>query len=68
MFWGGSELIDPNGNTVGKAGYLKSEHLTTSVDMLKLKHARINTTLLSDEKIEIVIDELNRIKQIRKEY
>ena len=68
MFWGGSELIEPNGNTVDKAGYLKNEHLTTSVDMLKLKHARINTTLLGDEKIDIVIDELERIKQIRKEY
>ncbi|HES59195.1 MAG TPA: hypothetical protein ENO18_02080, partial [Caldithrix sp.] len=68
MFWGGSEIIDPSGNTVAKAGYHKEAHLTASIDMLKLKHARINTTLLGDEKIDIVIDELTRIKQMRKEY
>lgn len=68
MFWGGSEIIDPYGNAIKKADYLKKKHLTTSIDMLKLKHARINTTLLSDEKIDIVIDELSRIKQMRKEY
>ena len=68
MFWGGSEVIDPSGNTVAKAGYHKEEHLTAFIDLLKLKHARINTTLLGDEKIDIVIEELTRIKQIRKEY
>ena len=68
MFWGGSEVIDPSGNTVAKAEYLKEEHLSASIDMLKLKHARINTTLLGDEKIDIVIEELTRLKQIRKEY
>jgi len=68
IFWGGSEIIDPSGNTVIKAGYLNEEHLTASIDLLKLKHARINTTLLGDEKIDIVIEELTRIKQMRKEY
>lgn len=68
MFWGGSEIIDPSGNTVAKAGYHEEEHISTDIDMLKLKHARINTTLLGDEKIDIVIEELTRIKQMRKEY
>jgi predicted amidohydrolase len=68
MFWGGSEVIDPSGNTVTKAGYHKEEQIAASIDMLKLKHARINTTLLGDEKLDIVIEELTRIKQIRKDY
>ncbi len=68
MFWGGSEIIDPSGNTVAKAGYHEEEHISADIDMLKLKHARINTTLLGDEKINIVIEELTRIKQMRKEY
>lgn len=68
MFWGGSELIDPSGSMIKKAAYFRQEHLTAAIDFLKLKHTRINTTLLGDEKIDIVIDELNRLKQMRKEY
>jgi predicted amidohydrolase len=67
-FWGGSELVDPNGNRVAKAPYLKEALLETEIDPLLLKHARMSTTLLSDENISLVIDELNRINKKRKEY
>ncbi len=67
-FWGGSELIDPYGRRLGKAAYFKEELLVQEIDFLKLKHARINTTLLSDEKLTIVIDELNRIRTDRINY
>lgn len=68
MFWGGSEVIEPSGNRLAKAGYFQEEQLVVQIDLLKLKHARINTTLLSDEKLDVVIDELTRIKKERKEY
>lgn len=67
-FWGGSELIDPYGRRLGKADYFKEVLLVGEIDFLKLKHARINTTLLSDEKLTVVIDELNRIQADRKNY
>ncbi len=67
-FWGGSEFISPHGHRIGKASYFKEELLIGEVDFLKLKHARINTTLLSDEKLTVVIDELSRIQSDRKKY
>jgi len=67
-FWGGSELIDPHGNRLAKAPYFKEAMLNTEIDPLLLKHARMSTTLLSDENITLVIDELNRINHKRKEY
>lgn len=66
MFWGGSEIIDPNGQRLLKANYHQEELVFAEIDLLKLKHARINTTLLSDEKITLVIDELSRIHDDRK--
>ncbi len=68
MFWGGSEINDPDGRRVLKANYHQEELVFAEIDLLKLKHARINTTLLSDEKLTLVIDELNRIREDRKDY
>jgi predicted amidohydrolase len=68
MFFGGSEVIDPHGHRLGKAKYFEEDMINVDVDMLKLKHARINTTLLSDENLPVVIDELARIRETRKEY
>jgi len=68
MFWGGSEVIEPSGSRLAKAGYFQEEQLIVQIDLLKLKHTRINTTLLSDEKLDVVIEELTRIKKERKEY
>lgn len=68
IFWGGSEFIDPHGEVIKKAQYFETDQISTSIDFLKLKHARINTTLISDEKLNVVIDELSRIEANRKEY
>ena len=38
------------------------------IDWLKIKHARIHTTLVSDERLDIVMDELKRIDSAAKEY
>lgn len=68
MFWGGSEINDPNGRRLLKAPYHQEELVFAEIDLLKLKHTRLNTTLLSDERLTLVVDELNRIKSARKEY
>ena len=68
IFWGGSEVIDPYGRLLSKAAYYDEELLICEIDLLKLKHARINTTLISDEKLTVVIDELSRIRTDRNNY
>ncbi len=61
IFWGGSEIIDPSGKVVAKAPYFDEALITGEINQKSLKHARFHTTLLSDEKLELVIDELQRI-------
>ncbi|MBD3223252.1 MAG: hypothetical protein GF313_00870 [Caldithrix sp.] len=68
MFWGGSEVIDPHGHEMNKAPLFTETLLETKLDLLKLKHARINTRLLSDEKLDVLVDEFNRIKKTTREY
>jgi predicted amidohydrolase len=67
-FWGGSEIIDPHGKVVAKAPYFEEHLLIAEIDWLKIKHARMHTTLLSDERIDIVTEELQRIAKVTKEY
>ncbi len=68
MFWGGSEVYGPLGRRLSKASYFEEEMSFSEIDMLKLKHARINTTLLSDENLHVVIEEFSRIHGDRKQY
>jgi len=68
MFWGGSEVIDPHGKVISKAPYFEENLLIAEIDELKLKHARIHNTYLSDERLDIVCEELQRIARAAKEY
>jgi len=68
IFWGGSELVQPNGRAVAKAQYYKEELLIAEIDMHILKHARLNTTLLSDEKLPVLIEEFTRVHKKNNEY
>ncbi|MCB0283747.1 MAG: carbon-nitrogen hydrolase [Calditrichae bacterium] len=68
VFWGGSEVILPTGQMLKKAEYYNEQLLTVTIDMHQLKHARLNTTLLSDEKLPVLIDEFSRIHQKNKDY
>jgi len=68
VFWGGSEIVQPSGQVVAKASYYDEEILFAEIDMYRLKHARLNTTLLSDEKLPVLIDELTRVHNKNKEY
>lgn len=68
VFWGGSEIVEPSGHAIAKAAYYKEELLVADIDMYKLKHARLNATLLSDEKLPVLIDEFSRLHKKNKEY
>ena len=68
IFWGGSEIIDPHGKVVIKAPYYDEVMISAEIDWLQLKNARLHSTMLSDARIDLVTEELNRIAQSAKEY
>jgi predicted amidohydrolase len=68
MFWGGSEVLDPHGKVIDKSPYFEEHLLFSDIDELKLKHARVHNTYLSDERLDIVTEELQRIAHAAKEY
>ncbi len=68
VFWGGSEVVQPNGHSIAKAGYYNEELLLAEIDMYKLKHARLNATILSDEKLPVLIDEFTRLHKKNSQY
>jgi len=68
IFWGGSEILNPYGQTECKAGYFSEELIFGEIDFLKLKHARLINRLLSDEKPELIRREMERIENEKREY
>jgi NAD+ synthase (glutamine-hydrolysing) len=60
-FWGGSEVIDPDCNVVGKAKYLDEEFLVVDIDYEKIRRAQMYTPVRRDERVRLTIRELQRI-------
>ncbi len=67
-FWGGSEITDPHGQVMEKAPYYDEAMISAEIDWLKLKNARIHSTMLSDLRIDLVTEELSRIARAATEY
>jgi predicted amidohydrolase len=68
IFWGGSEILDPHGKVIIKAPYYEEVIMSAEIDWLQLKNARLHSTMLSDARIDLVTEELNRIARSAKEY
>jgi len=68
MFWGGSEVIHPGGYSLQQAEYFKEETLQVEIDLLALKHARVNTQLLKEEKFDVLLHEFARLAEQKREY
>jgi predicted amidohydrolase len=62
-FWGGSEIINPEGRQIAKGGYFQEELVVGEVDINDIRRTRISTTLLRDEDLDLTIRELLRIRQ-----
>lgn len=60
-FWGGSELLDPEGRPIAKGPYFEEGLIVGELDMGDLRRARIATTLLRDEDLDLTLRELWRI-------
>ncbi|MCA9750755.1 MAG: carbon-nitrogen hydrolase [Gemmatimonadetes bacterium] len=66
-FWGGSEIVDPAGTVALKGRYHDPDQPTAPIDLDLVRRERIQTPLLRDERLPLVIAELARIQEKRRE-
>ena len=62
-FWGGSEVIAPSGEPLVKGEYLSEAVLMAEIDHDEVRRARTANPLLRDERLEVTMRELDRIKR-----
>jgi predicted amidohydrolase len=66
-FWGGSEVIGPDGQRLVKAPYLEEAFVTCPVDLADIRRRRIIDTTLRDEDLALTLRELQRIFEARQQ-
>lgn len=64
-FFGGSQVVDPFGETEAQADLFTEDLLVVDLDLDKVRKARFQTPIMRDENLELTIRELNRIKRKR---
>jgi predicted amidohydrolase len=64
-FWGGSEVIDPAGQTLFRAPLHEDGLFTVDVDLDDLRRERLALPLLRDERPELVLRQLERLVRAR---
>lgn len=62
-FWGGSEIVDPFGQTIAKGRYYEEDFVTGEVSLESARRKRSMAPLLRDEDIDLTINELMRIRE-----
>jgi predicted amidohydrolase len=62
-FWGGSEILDPFGQTVAKAKYYDEDFIAGEVALEFVRRKRSMAPLLRDEDMDLTINELMRIRE-----
>jgi len=65
-FWGGSEIIGPDGDVLVKAPYYEPALVCAEVDLAAARRRRIAAPVLRDEDAELTARELARILRSRK--
>jgi predicted amidohydrolase len=60
-FWGGSEIIAPDGAVVAKGPYFEESVVAGEIDPRAVRRARLVTPLFRDERMGLTIRELTRI-------
>lgn len=60
-FWGGSEVLDPEGQVVAKAKYFEEDFITATIDEDAIRRARMYTPIAREERLHLTIRELDRI-------
>ncbi|HET9886771.1 MAG TPA: nitrilase-related carbon-nitrogen hydrolase [bacterium] len=64
-YWGGSEIVSPAGEVLLKGAYHEPDAPTGRIDFDLVRRERIHTPLLRDERLRVVMSELNRIMSAR---
>lgn len=62
-FWGGSSLIAPSGEPIATAKYLNEQILVAEIDSAEVRRARMMNPLLRDERLDVTIRELERVRR-----
>jgi predicted amidohydrolase len=62
-FWGGSEIVDPFGERLGKSRYYAEDFLVTEISLEAVRRKRTIAPLLRDEDLDLTINELMRIRE-----
>lgn len=65
-FWGGSEVVSPAGEVKVKGRYHEEDFPTVTIDLDSVRQERIQTPLLRDERLPLVVAELSRIQARRR--
>jgi NAD+ synthase (glutamine-hydrolysing) len=64
-FWGGSQVVGPDGRILGQAPMFDEAQVNVDFDPAELRRERIATPLARDERLLLLIEELQRIKRRR---
>ena len=64
-FWGGSEVVAPNGDSVFQAPYHDEGLFHVEIDRATVRRERVATPLLRDERPEVVIRQMEQIVRER---
>jgi NAD+ synthase (glutamine-hydrolysing) len=64
-FWGGSSIVDPDGEFVTHGQYLDETLITAQIDLHQLNRTRSRLPLLRDERPELVLRELSRMLHLQ---
>ena len=60
-FWGGSSVVDPNGDFLTHGLYFDEALITQDIDLNQLRRTRSRLPLLRDERPNLVLREMSRI-------
>jgi hypothetical protein len=61
-FWGGSEIVGPDGSTLAKAAYYEPDMISAVIVDSAIRRQRIQSPLLRDEDVDFTINELCRVR------
>ena len=64
-FWGGSELVGPNGVVTARGKILEEDFIVSEIEEGALRRERIFSPLMRDESLSITLRELQRIENER---
>ncbi|GIX07062.1 MAG: carbon-nitrogen hydrolase [Candidatus Poribacteria bacterium] len=64
-FWGGSEVVSPEGTPVAVAPYYEETFLRAVISTAEVRRCRIISPFLRDERLDITLRELRRIEKER---